>query len=376
MKRLRAGVRALGTLILLASFTRMAPAQDSTRVISSAEVQQLVKFDTLWLNFLRRRNARDYAITTPNGIQEDRFVNVGGIAQWISIRGEDRANPVLLLVHGGPGDATSLYGWALLRPWFKHYTVVQWDQRGAGKTFGRNGRATPDVTLSRIVHDGIELVDSLRSTLKTRKLILVGHSFGSIVGLEMVQARPDLFSAFVGTGQVGAPADTTLAVAYRDVLATARRRGEQVAVRELTEIGPPPWRDGRGYGVEHKWTNLLEHDDAFLNATLSFKLTAPGITMRDINDDFDGEGFSGDKLVPHLNEIDPSLFRATFAVPIYVFQGAEDLTTPPSLARAFVRNIHAPKKAFVEIPGGGHFALFTRADAFLDALLTRVGHTK
>lgn len=376
LKRLRAGFGALGTLTLLASFTRTAPAQDSARVISPAEVQQLIKFDTLWLNFLRRRNARDYAITTRNGIEEDRFVRVGGIDQWISIRGEDRSNPVLLLVHGGPGDATSLYGWALLRPWFKHYTVVQWDQRGAGKTYGRNGPATPDLTLSRIVHDGIELTDSLRITLKTRKLILVGHSFGSIVGLEMVRARPDLFSAFVGTGQVGAPADTTLAVAYRDVVAAAKRRHEQVAVGELTEIGPPPWRDGRAYGVEHKWTNLLEHNDAFLNATLSLKLTTPGVTARDINDDFDGEGFSGEKLVPHLNDIDPSLFRATFAVPIFVLQGAEDLTSPPSLARAFVQNIRAPKKEFVEIPGGGHFALFTRSDAFLDALVTRVGLAK
>ena len=232
----------------MVSLMRTAGAQDAARADSQqTEFQQLIKFDTLWLNFLRRRNARDYGISTPNGIVDDHFIRIGGIEQWISIRGEDRNNPVLLLVHGGPGDATSLYGWALLRSWFKRYTVVQWDQRGAGKTYGRNGPSTPDVTLDRIVQDGIELSDSLRRLTKMDKIIVVGHSFGSIVALQMVKARPDLFSAFVGTGQIGASSEATMAVAYADVLATAKRRGERVAVRELTEIGPPPWRDGGAY---------------------------------------------------------------------------------------------------------------------------------
>lgn len=212
MKPLRVGMCALS---LIPSFARTARAQDSANVVSAAEVQQLVKFDTLWLNFLRRRTARDYAISTPNGIQEDRYVTLGGIEQWISIRGEDRNNPVILLVHGGPGDATSLYGYALLRSWFKRFTVVQWDQRGAGRTYERDGPSTPMVTIDRIVQDGIELSDSLRRELKKDRIVVVGHSFGSIVGLEMVKARPDLYYAFVGTGQIGAPADSTLAAAYR-----------------------------------------------------------------------------------------------------------------------------------------------------------------
>ena len=347
-------------------------AQDSAHV-APAELQQLVKLDTFLLRLLRARNARYYAVAGPNAVSEDRFIRIGGIDQWISIRGEDRNNPVLLLVHGGPGDATSLYGYALLRPWFKRFTVVQWDQRGAGLTYERNGTSTPDVTLARIVHDGLELSDSLRRAFHKNKIIIVGHSFGSIVGLEMIRANPNLFSAYVGTGQIGAASDSTIAVAYRDVLAEARRRGEQAAVSELTEIGPPPWRNGRGYGVEHKWTNLLEHDDLFLNATLALELTAPGATLRDFNERIDGEGFSGDKLVPQLGEVAPSLFRGTFSVPVFVFQGAGDLTAPPSLARAFVQRIHAPHKAFVTIRAAGHFAVFTRPDAFLDLLIAHLG---
>jgi pimeloyl-ACP methyl ester carboxylesterase len=373
---MRRYVVGLCVLWLALPLVRPAQAQDSATRISRSELEQLVKLDTLWLNFFRRRNARDYAIATSNGIQEDRYITIGGIEQWISIRGEDRKNPVLLLVHGGPGDATSLYGWALLRPWFKRFTVIQWDQRGAGKTYGRNGPSTPDVTIDQIARDGIELSDSLRRLFAKDKIIVVGHSFGSVVGLEMAKARPDLFYAFVGTGQIGASSDTTLAAAYRLVLATAKERAEHVAVRELTKIGPPPWRAGNGYAVEHKWTNLLEHNDAFLEAALAFKLTAPGVTLQDMNDQFDWELFSGDKLVPHLQDIGPSLFSATFAVPIFVIQGADDLTAPPSLARALVGRIHAPTKGYMEIPGGGHFALFTRPDAFLIALISRVGFAK
>src|SRR3954454_16597168 len=104
------------------------------------------------LKFLRARNARDYAVTTANGIDEANYVRIGGIEQWITIRGEDRENPVLLLLHGGPGDATNPWGYAGFRNWLKYFTVVQWDQRGAGRTFGRNGAASAStITIERMV---------------------------------------------------------------------------------------------------------------------------------------------------------------------------------------------------------------------------------
>ena len=76
------------------------------------------------LKFLRDRNARTYAIPTPNGIDEATYVEIGGIEQWITIRGEDRNNPVLLFLHGGPGDATNPWGYAAFRSWLKYFTVV------------------------------------------------------------------------------------------------------------------------------------------------------------------------------------------------------------------------------------------------------------
>jgi pimeloyl-ACP methyl ester carboxylesterase len=328
------------------------------------------KLEAAWAA-LRARNARDYAVATPNGIDEARFVEIGGIQQWITIRGEDRNNPVLLFLHGGPGDATNPWGYAVFRLWLKHFTVVQWDQRGAGRTFGKNPDASPTITLSRMTQDGVELADLLRKQLRKDKIIVVGHSFGSLLGVHMVKARPDLFYAFVGTGQVADPA-TGYTVAYAALLKKADTIKNERASRELREVGPPPYSNGRGYAVQRKWSNLFEGADAFIFSMVGFALTAPGYTLRDVNDWFDGQGVSGDRLVPETSALTAKTLGGEFAVPVFVIQGAEDFTTPTSLARSFVDSIRAPAKAFVSIDGGGHFAVFMKSSAFLDQLEARV----
>lgn len=334
-------------------------------------VADLQKFDG-WLTFLRRRSATDNAIAAPNGIDEGKYVTVGGIEQWITIRGEDRSNPVLLLLHGGPGDVTNPWGYAVFRTWLKHFTVVQWDQRGAGRTLGRDGPSIgPTITVDRMVRDGIELTELLRTELKKDKVILVGHSFGSLLGVKMVQARPDLFYAFVGTGQVAADPDRAIPVTYDGLLRTMKSWHEDRAVRELEAVGPPPWKDGRGYGVVHRWANLSEHADLFLGSMMGLALVSPGYTVRDINDWFDGQLLTGNRLdgAPGMNA---STMGKDFAVPVFVFQGAEDFTTPTSLAKAWVDSITAPTKTFVAIEGAGHFAAFAKPDDFLRELIDRV----
>ena len=329
------------------------------------------KLDAM-MAFLRRRNAEDYAITTPNGIDEAKYVGIGGIEQWITIRGEDRNNPVLLVLHGGPGDATNPWGYAGFRSWLKMFTVVQWDQRGAGRTFGKNGPSLAQtITIERMTQDGIELAEWLRKTLQKNKIIIVGHSWGSILGVFMAKARPDLFYAFVGTGQVADPA-RSYAVAYDALLKKAESLEEPHAIRELKEIGRPPYPDGRGYRIQRKWSNLFEGADAFIASMFGFSLLAPGYTLRDVNDWIDGQILSAERLIPQTSALAATALAGEFAVPVFVLQGAEDFTTPTSLARSFVNSIRAPRKAFVPIDGGGHFAVFMKPDAFLNELIARV----
>jgi pimeloyl-ACP methyl ester carboxylesterase len=366
MRRAAAG---LLLLTLLACFAIPAPVRlGAAQAPAGADGRKL---DAM-LEFVRARNARDYAITSPNGIDEAKYVEVGGIEQWITIRGEDRSNPVLLFLHGGPGDATNPWGYAGFRLWLQHFTVVQWDQRGAGRTLGRNGSASAQaITVDRMVQDGVELAALLTRSLGKNKIVLVGHSWGSILGAMMAKARPGLFHAFVGTGQV---ADQTknYAAAYDALVKKAEATGDQRAIRELREIGPPPYANGQGYGVQRRWSNFFEGADRFIGSMLGLALVAPGYTERDITDWFDGQGLSADRLVPATRGLDARAIGGEFAVPVVVIQGAEDFTTPTSLARSFVDSIGAPAKRFVAIEGGGHFAVFMKTDAFLEQLVMRV----
>ncbi|MGQ0649338.1 MAG: alpha/beta fold hydrolase [Gemmatimonadaceae bacterium] len=356
---------ALCSALAVPAFAQDAGTRPDTNV---AELQKL----NAMLTFIRKRHTVDYAISTPNAIDESRYLEIGGIEQWITIRGEDRTHPVLLLLHGGPGDATNPWGYAAFRSWLKHFTVVQWDQRGAGRTLGKNGPSLAStITIERMVQDGIELVEVLRRELKQEKIILVGHSWGSTLGVFMVKARPDLFAAFVGTGQVANPA-RNYAVAYNELLKAAETLGEQRAIRELRQVGPPPWSDGRGYAVQRKWANLFEGADVFLFSTLGLALGAPGYSARDVNDWLDGQNLSAERLVPQTSALEARALGGEFAVPVFVIQGAKDFTTPTSLARSFVNSIRAPRKAFVAIEGGGHFAVFMKSDAFLKELVARV----
>src|SRR3954463_1157538 len=154
-----------------------------------------------------------------------------------------------------------------------------------------------------MVQDGVELAELLAKRMQKDKIVLVGHSWGSILGVFMAKARPELFSAFVGTGQV---ADETrnYAVAYDALLKKAKRLDEQRAIRELNEVGPPPYSNGRGYAVQRKWSNLFEGADVFLSSMFAFALTAPGYSLRDVDDWGEGQNLSGQRLIPQASALD------------------------------------------------------------------------
>ncbi len=317
-------------------------------------------------------NAQTLAITTPDGIQEAQFVRIGGIDQWVQIRGERRVNPVLLILAGGPGNSLVPLT-PVFRTWEQHFTVVQWDQRGAAKTYGRNADRESPMTIERMVADGIELTEYLRDHLHQPKIVLVGHSWGTVLGVMMVKARPDLYSAYVGTGQVVAKEEKE-EILYAAVMEKARAAGDEDGVRKLQTIGAPPYKSQDDLLVERAVSERYDIEaERNLEDTLRpVVLFAPDYSLHDIYSLLQGSKFAGTALYPEVLRYDARTLGPKFDVPFFIFNGDKDLVTPIDLAQRYFDTIEAPQKAFVALDGGGHSAMLTMPDRFLHELVARV----
>jgi pimeloyl-ACP methyl ester carboxylesterase len=297
-------------------------------------------------------------------IEEANFLTIGGIEQWVTIRGDDDHKPVLLLIHGGPGDVQSPFVSAY-SPYEHDFVLVQWDQRGGGKTFGKLGDKTPDLTLERQVADGIELAEALNIRFPKNRVILLGHSWGTIIGTGMVRKRPDLFDAYVGTGQVASWA-ALVNHQYDVILAAARKAGDAAAVTRLETMGRPDPTDlPRYFSIAPLVrVNQPEADKAWF-ASLR---TMQGVTAADLAQGAQGMNYSGGKLAGTLVHVDLTKTAPSFPIPWFVIHGSEDLNTPLGAARAYFEAMKAPKKDFVVIEGAGHFALATHQAQVVAAL--------
>jgi pimeloyl-ACP methyl ester carboxylesterase len=262
-------------------------------------------------------------------------------------------------------------------PWEQDFVVVQWDQPGAGRTFRAAGRSIdPNLSIESMARDGNELAEYLSSNLNKEKIILLGWSWGSALGLHMVKARPELFAAFVGTGQVVNMQEGE-ALAYANVLEKARRRQDTAALRDLEAIGPPPYESLAELGVQRQWASFYELDQSLEIAFLLPQLTAPRTTLSDLYDLARGSlastnHFAGQDMRGPMTRMDLRQLGPDFAIPMFVVQGLADDFTPAELSRAYVDYITAPEKAFIALEDAGHMALMQKDDEFLQIIRDRI----
>ena len=293
-------------------------------------------------------------------ITEEGYVRIGGIDQWIQIRGQDRDNPVVLWLNGGPGFSTipftPVYG-----RWEETFTVVMWDQRGEGKTFERSGRSVAaSMTIAQMTRDGIEVAEYLRKRLGRNKIILLGHSWGSLLGIHMVKQRPDLFAAYVGTGQVVHLAENVKA-AYPLLVEYAKAIGNTEAERELREVGTPPYDDSPKKWVWVSWANRLDPRPVTAPRPPANVAPPPAFLQ-------EGADFSQGLMWESMLRDDLRALGLKFDLPVIVIQGAEDRLTVTALAKQYFDSLSAPSKQFVILPKVGHLAIFRDPDAFLEVL--------
>ena len=325
--------------------------------------------------WLLRQSEKALKIPGPVGIDEAMFIKIGGTWQWITIRGRARANPVVLMIHGGPGASNGAFSVELL-PFEKEFTVVQWDQPGTAKSFAHaGGRIEADLTIDGVAEGGIQVAEFLKTHLHRDRIILLGWSWGSIVGVEMARKRLDLFAAYVGTGQI-VNEQAGEAISYAKVLAIARARGDRQAVKEL-EAGPPPYKKLADVGTQRKWSSIYAGDPAPAVQFTRFALLAPRYSLGDAWSYISGfmasqNHFLGPNLEGEFMKVDLTAGNMAFALPVFIIQGAEDVWTPAALSRTFVDKLTAPEKAFIPIEGAGHEALVRNTPEFLKAMRERV----
>jgi pimeloyl-ACP methyl ester carboxylesterase len=327
-----------------------------------------------WRKARQRQVANALEITTPNGIVEERFIKVGGIDQWIQIRGEDRDNPVLLVLHGGPGWPNAVFTLPL-RPWEQHFTVVQWDHRGAGKTLGRTGKAgSGEMTFDRRVDDAIDLIEFLRQHLGTDKVIVLAESMGTLTGLPLVKRRADLVHALVLT-DLYVDMAANEARKWQLTLERLRAAGKAKGVAALEGIGGDPTRwDLRAWNTNMAWAFRTNVPTPNLDRRLLFPLalSSPIYSLHDLYTLFAGFQWSTAQMFEELKDYDARRLGPRFEVPFFLFQGATDMVTLTSLAEEYFGEVEAPTKGLALIPDAGHFAAFTQPEPFLAELLTRV----
>jgi pimeloyl-ACP methyl ester carboxylesterase len=309
----------------------------------------------------------------PAPIDEGFFADVRGAPQWITLRGADRANPSLLMIFGPGASFTRMA--PFFAPWERDFTLVQWDQPGGGATFAKNGEMA--LSLDRLAADAAAVAEIACRRLDAPKLVVLGVSGGSIVGLKLAKARPDLVAAFVGTGQI-VRWRRQAALGYRLALDAARARGDADAVGALEAVGPPPYADLATEMTASMQVNVMTGAEqaafAALDASTAAALAAPPPGARYVPEDLQlpeprmRAAMAFAALRDEIAAFDAWSLGLTLEVPMVFLQGDQDLYTPTAEVANYVAVLQAPSVRLELIAGGGHSAVFMR-DAFLEALL-------
>lgn len=314
--------------------------------------------------------SRYMKIDPVRGLNESGYVRIGGIDQWVQIRGDDRSNPVLLLLNGGPGGSM-ISSTSVFRSWEKQFTIVMWDQRGEGRTFERSGpNGSEPMTIEKMVEDGIELSQYLRSHLQKQKIVVLGHSWGSILGVRMVKEHPELFAAYVGTGQF-TDMKRDVAAAYPLLRASAESRNNAKALQELNALGPPPYESVEKSVSVIAWANKLDRESS-KGSSIVYLPWGVAAALLDLRIVLPGLEYSGRALFGQISQVNLPSLATRFDVPIIMIQGSDDLVTVTALAKDYFDRISAPHKDFILLQNHGHFAVYKASDEFLTALVAHI----
>lgn len=313
-------------------------------------------------------------IAGENGVDKGIYVTLGGQEQYLLVRGENADNPVMIWLHGGPGIADAYMNYMFQKYLVDDYTIINWDQRGCGRTYYRNAESDPDndtATFGQAQIDLDELVDYACARFETNKVILVGHSYGTMLGSYYTLNHPEKVSAYIGVGQ--AVSMESELYSYEDALRIARENGDDTTAMEAA---------AETYAAQMTSENVISlrsyvskyHVVENENNTLWEGLLSPHVGIDDLKwawrQTGDPEGYFrlNQKLYEFIMATDVRDYGLEYQVPAGFISGAEDWITPVKVSEEYYQLISAPEKEFRLIEGCGHSPQYDDPERFCDAL--------
>ena len=319
-------------------------------------------------------------IKTPGAISELEEITLGGLKQWIFIRGEDKNNPILIFLHGGPG--ASAPGMPSSRnldaELIKHFTVVHWDQRGAGKSYDSDIPVS-SMTMDRFVEDCNELIDYVRNRLNVQKVFLVAHSAGTVTGIRTAHRYPEKLHAYVGVGQIINDQEQ-VKLAYDFIIDKAEKSGDVKTQNAIRTIGPPPYQTTEElYEMQNyvfRFGGVI-HENSFrqIGGLMMSFFTSPEYSISDgLNSAMmKGLFFTVSAMWEEINNIDITNEVKSIRVPVYFFEGTYDMATPTVLAKEFYDGLDAVMgKKFILFEKSAHMPMIEEKEKYEDLLINLV----
>lgn len=316
----------------------------------------------------------------PNSIASLEKVRLGGVDQWLIIRGQDVNKPVLLFLSGGPGASEAARVLRFNQELEKHFVVVIWEQRGCGKSYP-SLYAQSNLTVDQYVSDLIELTHMLRERFDEKKIYLVGHSWGTVIGVRAAQKQPDLFHAYIGTSQMVDVLETDQMI-YQMMMDHSRRTGDTAFVKSLETQGEPPYFGkspiqpystlfGREYAV-YEYPNIKDEAYRRDGDILMLMLKQPEYGWLDRIYYLLGLMNTFNVVYPQLQDMDFRIDATRLELPVYLILGRHDMNNPSSIPEEYFNMLEAPHKQLFFFEDSGHGMIWEEAALYHDIMINTV----
>jgi pimeloyl-ACP methyl ester carboxylesterase len=315
-------------------------------------------------------------IAGTSAVAELKKMIIGGLEQWFLIRGENTNNPILLLLHGGPGTAQIGFNRDYQLELEKHFIVVNWDQRGSGLSHSKR-IPLESMNIDQFLHDSIEVVVFLKKEFQKEKIFLLGHSWGSILGMLAINKHPEHFYHYFGISQV-VNMKKSEELSYELLLEEARNQKNDKAIEKLMEIGKPPWSNLNHDRIHQKYLDVLRggisHDGKLVKDIAIKLLKSKEYNLFDVINYLKGQLFSVKTMLGELRKFEMENIIFKVEVPVTFIMGKYDLTVPHLPTQEFFHQLQAPSKEWIIFEESAHSPNYEEIDHFNSIILDRTSN--